>query len=105
MFGPPHHTHRCERRHALSRADLELRGAGTLFGAAQKGSFGAKEVGTDFYFEVLQRAMRYIEEQRESGVDAADINTALQGDELLAALGLDGDESSLMDLSDTLAAK
>ena len=49
--------------------------------------------------------MRYIEEQRESGVDAADINTALQGDELLAALGLDGDESSLMDLSDALAAK
>mmetsp|Transcript_31408 Transcript_31408/g.98457 ORF Transcript_31408/g.98457 Transcript_31408/m.98457 type:complete len:576 (-) Transcript_31408:63-1790(-) len=91
--------------HALSRADLELRGAGTLFGTAQKGSFGAKEVGTDFYFEVLQRAMRYIEEQRDSGVDAADINTALQGDELLAALGLDGDESSLMDLSDALAAK
>jgi|MDSY01.2.fsa_nt_gb transcription-repair coupling factor (superfamily II helicase) len=78
----------------LAKSDLELRGAGNLFGTEQKGSFGAKEMGVDMYMMVLQRAMRYLEQKAAEGEDIHD------AEELIKAANLDA--SVLLGLSDTL---
>ena len=45
-----------------------MRGAGNLFGVAQKGSSGMADIGVDMYVEVLQKAMKYLEEKQRLGL-------------------------------------
>ena len=49
----------------LARSDLQMRGAGNLFGVAQKGDSGMADIGLDLYVEVLQKAMAYLEQKRK----------------------------------------
>jgi len=53
---------------SLARSDLQMRGAGNLFGVAQKGDTGMADIGLDLYVEVLQKAMRYLEQKRRLGL-------------------------------------
>ena len=52
----------------LARSDLQMRGAGNLFGTAQKGDSGMADIGLDLYVEVLQKAMRYLEQKERLGL-------------------------------------
>ena len=52
----------------LAKSDLQMRGAGNLFGEAQKGSSGVGDIGVDMYVEVLQKAMHYLEEKQCLGL-------------------------------------
>ena len=52
----------------LAKSDLNMRGAGNLFGVAQKGSSGMADIGVDMYVEVLQKAMKYLEEKQRLGL-------------------------------------
>ena len=52
----------------LAKSDLSMRGAGNLFGVAQKGSSGMADIGVDLYLEVLQKAMKYLEEKNRLGL-------------------------------------
>jgi len=80
----------------IAQGDLQLRGAGNLFGTEQKGAFGINDIGLDMYMEVLQRAMRYLEQKQvELGNESIDYMDLIKGAEL--------DESMLMSLSDSLA--
>ena len=49
----------------MARSDLQMRGAGNLFGVAQKGDSGMADIGLDLYVEVLQKAMAYLEQKRK----------------------------------------
>ena len=53
---------------SIARSDLQMRGAGNLFGEAQKGASGMADIGVDMYVEVLQKAMRYLEEKQRLGL-------------------------------------
>ena len=82
----------------LAQSDLQMRGAGNLFGEAQKGSSGIGDIGLDMYIEVLQKAMRYLEQKRALGLP--------DDDELDASLLQDSvDEMLLMNIDDSLAQK
>jgi len=84
--------------HALAQSDLQMRGAGNLFGEAQKGETGMSEIGVDLYVEVLQKAMRYLERKQAMGLpDDDEIDAEL----LQASI----DETLLMGIDDALAAK
>ena len=83
---------------SLARADLGMRGAGNLFGEAQKGASGMADIGVDMYVEVLQKAMRYLEKKKALG---------LPDDELLEEelLRQSVDDVMLMSIDDSLAVK
>jgi transcription-repair coupling factor (superfamily II helicase) len=82
---------------SLAQADLEMRGAGNLFGEAQKGS-GMAEIGLDMYVEVLQKAMSYLQKKQELGLpDDPDMEVEL----LRSAMG----DDLLVGIDDSLAVK
>ena len=84
---------------ALAQSDLQMRGAGNLFGEAQKGvGGGVGDIGVDLYVEVLQKAMRYLEQKRKLGLPD---DPELEGKLLQQAV----DDSMLMDLDNALAMK
>ena len=81
---------------ALAQSDLQMRGAGNLFGEAQKGDTGMADIGLDLYVEVLQKAMRYLEQKRKLGLpDDPEVEAQL----LQQAV----DDSMLMDIDNALA--
>ena len=82
----------------LAQSDLQMRGAGNLFGTAQKGDTGMADIGLDLYVEVLQKAMRYLEQKRKLGLPD---DPELEGKLLQQAV----DDSMLMDLDNALAMK
>ncbi len=82
---------------SLAKSDLQMRGAGNLFGTEQKGALGASDVGIDMYMEVLQKAMVYIAERKELGL----ADEPLDEEGLMRALKLDDEQ--LMGFSNTLA--
>ena len=45
----------------IAQSDLKLRGAGNVFGTAQKGVSAVGQIGLDMYLETLQRAMKYLQ--------------------------------------------
>lgn len=54
---------------ALAEGDLNLRGAGNVFGEEQKGMAGLREMGLDMYMDILQKAMKYLNKKKELGLD------------------------------------
>ena len=46
---------------ALAESDLQIRGAGNVFGEQQKGNLGLRDLGLDMYLQILQKAMRYLQ--------------------------------------------
>ena len=81
---------------SLAQSDLQMRGAGNLFGEAQKGAGGLADIGLDLYVEVLQKAMRFLERKRALGLpDDEEVDAEL----LQASV----DEVLLMGLDDSLA--
>merc|ERR1740139_93433 len=78
--------------------NLALRGAGNVFGTAQKGMSAVGQIGLDMYLETLQRAMKYLQE-----TDALD-GSAEQQAELEARLisDMNLDDATLLGLSDSL---
>ena len=80
----------------IAKSDLSMRGAGNLFGEAQKGTSGMADIGVDMYVEVLQKAMRYLEEKRRLGLpDDEELEEQL----LQSAV----DDIMLVDMENTLA--
>lgn len=80
----------------LAQADLQMRGSGNVFGESQKGSSGMADIGVDMYVEVLQKAMRYLEEKNRLGLpDDPEIEAQL----LQSAV----DDTMLMGLDSSLA--
>lgn len=83
---------------SIARSDLQMRGAGNLFGEAQKGTSGMNDIGVDMYVEVLQKAMRYLEEKQRLGLpDDPEMEAML----LQSAV----DDTMLMSLDSSLATK
>lgn len=82
--------------HNLAQSDLQMRGAGNLFGEAQKGSTGIGDIGLEMYVEVLQRAMRYLEQKRTLGLPDDD---ELDAELLQKSI----DDVLLMGIDDSLA--
>ena len=82
--------------HGLARSDLQMRGSGNLFGEAQKGSSGMADIGVDMYVEVLQKAMRYLEEKQRLGLPD-------DPEEEAKLLQIAVDDTMLMNLDDSLA--
>ena len=80
----------------LAKSDLQMRGAGTVFGTQQKGSTAAADIGIDMYMDVLRRAMVHIRKREEEGRGGQ----ALEVEELMRELEID--EEKLMALSDSL---
>jgi len=79
----------------LAQSDLQMRGAGNLFGVAQKGDSGMADIGLDLYVEVLQKAMRYLEQKQRLGLpDDPDLEAEL----LQSAV----DDMMLMDIDSAL---
>lgn len=79
----------------LATADLAIRGAGNLFGSAQKGSNPIGDLGVDMYMEVLQKVMAYMEKKKELGLpDDEEMDS-----ELLAKVI---DDSLLVGVTDSL---
>ena len=52
----------------LAQSDLAMRGAGNVFGEAQKGTSGLGELGLDMYIQVLQRVIGYLERKQALGL-------------------------------------
>ena len=91
-----HHSADSGAGAALAQSDLQMRGAGNLFGEAQKGVGGMADIGVDLYVEVLQKAMRYLERKRAMGLpDDEEVDAEL----LQASV----DEVLLMGLDNSLA--
>ena len=82
----------------IAKSDLNMRGAGNLFGEAQKGSSGMADIGLDMYVEVLQRAMRYLEEKQRLGLPDDD---ELEESLLQSAV----DDIMLVDMEQSLQAR
>jgi len=78
----------------LAKSDLQIRGAGNLFGTEQKGTYGARDIGVDMYMETLQRAMKFLEQQQRAS------GSGFDEDALLRAAMLD--DSMLLSLADSL---
>ena len=82
----------------IAQSDLNLRGAGNVFGTAQKGVSAVGQIGLDMYLETLQRAMKYLQE-----TDALEGSPEQQAEleaKLIADMNMD--ESTLIGLSDSL---
>ena len=82
---------------ALAKEDMQLRGAGSLLGTAQKGGGGAAELGVDLYLEILQKAMAWLEQQKELGLDVSKVDS----DQLAAAIGV-SDLTEAIGLADSM---
>lgn len=80
----------------LAEADLQMRGAGNLFGEAQKGASGMSDIGLDMYVEVLQRAMTFLQRKRELGLPD---DPALEEEMLRCAVG----DDTLMGLEESFS--
>ena len=76
---------------------MQLRGAGSLLGTAQKGGGGAAELGVDLYLEILQKAMAWLEAQKEMGLDVSKVDS----DQLAAAIGV-SDLTEAIGLADSM---
>ena len=83
---------------SIAKSDLNMRGAGNLFGEAQKGTSGMADIGVDMYVEVLQRAMRYLEEKQRLGLPD---DEELEGTLLQSAV----DDIMLVDMEQSLQAR
>ena len=72
-------------------------GAGNLFGTEQKGVSAVGQVGLDLYLEILQKAMVYLQRQKQGSAPL----TLEEQEKLKEELGLD--ENTLLGLSNTLS--
>jgi len=79
---------------SLAQSDLAIRGAGNIFGEQQKGNVGVRDLGVDMYLQILQKAMKYLQEKEALGLaDAGDDSELLQ---------MAVDETQLLGLDDAL---
>ena len=79
---------------SLSEADMQIRGAGNVFGEQQKGNVGVRDLGVDMYLQILQKAMAYLQQKEALGLGDSDDDSEL----LQAAV----DETTLLGLDDAL---
>ena len=79
---------------SLSEADMQIRGAGNIFGEQQKGNVGVRDLGADMYLQILQKAMAYLQQKEALGLADSDDDSEL----LQAAV----DETTLLGLDNTL---
>ena len=85
----------------IAQSDLKLRGAGNVFGTAQKGMSAVGQIGLDMYLETLQRAMKYLQES-DTLEGSPEQQQELEA-KLIADMKLD--DATLMGLSDSLGPK
>lgn len=79
---------------SLAESDMQIRGVGNVFGEQQKGNVGMRDLGVDMYLQILQKAMKYLQQKKEMGLsDSHDDSDLLQ-----AAV----DETTLLGLDDAL---
>jgi len=90
----------------IAQADLKLRGAGNVFGTAQKGVSVVGQIGLDMYLETLQRAMKYLQleqsEYQHQGTNVPGRTEELEA-RFIASVKLD--DATLLHLSGSFAGK
>ncbi|KAL1520573.1 hypothetical protein AB1Y20_022149 [Prymnesium parvum] len=82
---------------SLAESDLQIRGAGNIFGSEQKGNPGVRDLGVDMYLQILQKAMKYLQARDALGLEASDDDS-----ELLQEVAAAVDETQLLGLDHSL---